>query len=162
MSNLFDESADKLPIVTFTFPESPTISESQPRTLSLPEFSETERTQMEEWLKNIDDSLMSSIKPSYTPNRTASPKVDLENVNDSVMSSIKPSYIPNITMPTEVDLDNIHIRWNPEEFAANQTAVKQAYAWSKLQKKYPKAHLIELANMNSVIMERVMMYGFDD
>lgn len=133
MSDPQDESADKLPIMTFTFPESPTIPESQPRTF-LPEFSETERNQMEELLKNMNDSLMSSIEPSYTP---------------------------KTTIPPEVNVDNTHIDWDPEELIAQQTASKQAYAWSKLQKKHPKAYLIKLANINPVIMERVMMYGFD-
>jgi LAS superfamily LD-carboxypeptidase LdcB len=132
MSDLQDEKVEEQPTITFTPHESQ--SESQSETLSLPTFSETERNQMEEWLKNMNDSLMSSIKPSYTP---------------------------KTTMPPEVNFDNTHIDWDPEELIAQQTAAKQAYAWSKLQKKHPKAYLIKLANINPVIMERVMRYGFD-
>ena len=132
MSNPQDEKAEEQPTITFTPNFTP--DESQSETLSLPKFSETERNQMEEWLKNMNDTLMSSIKPSYTP---------------------------KTTMPPEVNFDNTHIDWDPEELIAQQTAAKQAYAWSKLQKKHPKAYLIKLANINPVIMERVMMYGFD-
>ena len=65
----------------------------------------------------------------------------------------KQENIPNIS------LDEINIRWKPEDCAFFS---EQAMAWSSLQKRYSRAYLIQLANINSVIMERVMMYGFDD
>ena len=48
MSNPQDEKAEEQPTITFT------PHESQSETLSLPTFSETERNQMEEWLKNMN------------------------------------------------------------------------------------------------------------
>ena len=131
MSNPQDEDTNELPLLTFTLNETPKNIESKSGYLTLPEFNETEKAQINQTLKKVDDYITSSNIPSYTSDPTPAD-----------------NYMP--------------MDFNPEEYLEHQKAQKQAYAWSNLQKKYPKHYLIQLANMNKVIMERVLMYGFDN